>query len=70
MNSFFKDPPSQRIDAHIHYAADHPEAVALLDNLNLKLLNVCVAHDTSGRWREAWASAYHRYTVEDPQHFA
>ncbi len=39
------------IDAHIHYVGDHPDALRTLRSLELKLLNVAVAHDASGQWR-------------------
>lgn len=60
----------QKIDAHIHYRADHPDALALFDEFNLKLLNVCVAHDSSGRWRQERAVLYRQFADEDPQRFA
>lgn len=60
----------QKIDAHIHYRADHPDAIALFDDLNIKLLNVCVAHDGSGRWRQERAVIYRKLADNDPQRFA
>ncbi len=39
------------IDAHIHYVGDHPDALALLEKLDLKLLNVAVAHSQIDPWR-------------------
>ena len=60
----------QKIDAHIHYRADHPDAIALFDDLNLKLLNVCVAHDASGRWRQERAVVYRHLADDNPQRFA
>jgi predicted TIM-barrel fold metal-dependent hydrolase len=59
----------RKIDVHIHYAGDHPDCVDLLDSLDLKLLNVCVAHDTSGRWR-AQAPVFQRLAAEVPDHYA
>ncbi len=42
-----------KIDAHIHYSGDHPDCVMALEQLDLKLLNVCVASTARGRrWRE------------------
>ena len=40
------------IDAHIHYGDDAPELLQLLVNLDLQLLNICVAEDAHGAWRE------------------
>lgn len=40
-----------RIDAHIHFQGDHPDAVALLDEMDLKLFNIVVAHGREERWR-------------------
>lgn len=42
----------KRIDAHLHFSGDDPHALALLEELNLKLVNIDVAHDPEGRWRE------------------
>lgn len=57
------------IDAHIHYGDDAPELLALLDAFNLKLLNICVAHDNQGEWRDQ-AETYARLAGQDPSHFA
>lgn len=57
------------IDAHIHYGDNAPELLALLDRFNLKLLNICVAQDDHGGWRDQ-AETYARLTNEDPDHFA
>ena len=71
----------QRIDAHVHIYAGHPDWAALLERLDLILFNVCVAHDASGDWREgrdvfrslvegnaarfAWCTAFDPPTWED-----
>lgn len=57
------------IDAHIHYGDDAPELLALLDEFGLKLLNICVAEDDHGAWRDQ-ATTYARLTQSDPKHFA
>jgi len=57
------------IDAHIHYGDNAPELLTLLDNFSLKLLNICVAHDNHGAWREQ-AETYARLTHDNPKHFA
>jgi predicted TIM-barrel fold metal-dependent hydrolase len=59
----------KKIDAHIHCTADHPDCIPLFDELELKLFNVCVAHDTQGKWRTR-AEAYRQLTESDPDHFA
>jgi len=59
----------ERIDAHIHYAADHPDCVRLLERLELKLLNVCVASDSQGRWR-SHAELFQRLAEQAPDRFA
>ncbi len=57
------------IDAHIHYGDNAPELLALLDDFNLKLLNIYVAEDNQGAWRDQ-ATTYARLTQTDPKHFA
>jgi predicted TIM-barrel fold metal-dependent hydrolase len=57
------------IDAHIHYGDNAPELLALLDEFTLKLLNICVAQDDHGGWRDQ-AATYARLTQADPDHFA
>jgi hypothetical protein len=56
----------KKIDAHIHYLGDHPDCLELFDQLELKLLNVCVAHGEEWRQRgEGW-----RQLAEDDRYFA
>jgi hypothetical protein len=57
------------IDAHVHCIGDHPDCIALLDRLDLKLLNVCVVHDTSGQWR-VQAEQYRRLAETYPGQYA
>jgi hypothetical protein len=57
------------VDAHIHYADSHPALLATLDDLDLKLLNVCVAQDAHGAWREQ-AERYGRHTRAHPRRYA
>ena len=40
------------IDAHIHYGDDDPALLDLMAELDLKFLNICVAQDSHGAWRE------------------
>jgi predicted TIM-barrel fold metal-dependent hydrolase len=58
-----------KIDVHIHFNGDHPDCLKLLERLDLKLLNVCVAHDSSGRWRTA-AHAYRQLSDQHPERYA
>jgi predicted TIM-barrel fold metal-dependent hydrolase len=57
------------IDAHIHYGDNAPDLLALLDDFGLKLLNICVAQDDHGAWRDQ-AEIYARLAKDDPGHFA
>ena len=52
-----------RIDVHVHYSRDHVDCVGLLDRLDVKLFNVCVAHGADDPWR-ALAHVYRQLTVE------
>ena len=57
------------IDAHIHYGDDDPTLLALLEELDLKLLNICVVEDSEGAWREQ-AERYSRLAQQWPERFA
>jgi predicted TIM-barrel fold metal-dependent hydrolase len=57
------------LDAHIHYGDDAPALLALLKQLDLKLLNICVAEDAHGQWRSQ-ATTYARLAQAYPQRFA
>ena len=59
----------KKIDAHIHYHGDHPDCLQRLDRLEIKLLNVCVAHDSEDQWRSQ-ADFYQSLAVNAPRHFA
>jgi predicted TIM-barrel fold metal-dependent hydrolase len=56
------------IDAHIHYGDDHPDLLALLDEFDLKLLNICVAH-THDDWPNQ-ARRYRMLAEQYPEYFA
>ena len=58
----------RRIDSHAHYSGDHPDDRALLEKLNITLLNVCVAHDAD-RWR-GQAVDFCRLAAADPEAYA
>lgn len=55
------------IDAHLHYWYPDPAAMRLPEELDLKLLNVCVAH---GNWRDEQAKPYRQLAAENPKRFA
>ncbi len=57
------------IDAHIHYGDDDPDLLALIAELDLKFLNICVAQDTDGQWREQ-ARRYADLAKRIPTRFA
>ena len=57
------------IDAHIHFADDDPDFLALLEKFDLKLLNICVAEDDFGAWRDQ-AVRYRHFADAMPQRFA
>ena len=58
-----------KIDAHVHYHGDHADCVELLDRLDLKLLNVCVAHGADDPWRTR-RDVYRRLTEAHPGRYA
>lgn len=57
------------IEAHIHFADDDPGFVALLEKYDLKLLNICVAADEFGGWRQM-AERYRHFTDTEPERYA
>ncbi len=57
------------IDAHVHFAAGHPDCDALLERLGVKALNVCVPHDSEGGWRSQ-SSRYAGLHASTPRLFA
>lgn len=59
----------RRIDSHMHYMGDTPELRQLLARLDLKMLNICVAEDANGKWREQ-ADCYAQLAREHPDRFA
>ncbi|NLF40778.1 amidohydrolase family protein [bacterium] len=61
----------RRIDAHAHFAADHPDGAALLDEVNVKVHNICVAFDNQGAWRrQRHVDVLQRLAQDDPERFA
>jgi hypothetical protein len=59
----------KRIDAHTHCYAN-PAEVALLESLDLKLLNICVAEYSHRDWRKEQARPYQRQAADHSQTFA
>lgn len=57
-----------RIDAHIHYGDRHPDFLKLLDEIDVKLLNICVSHDSFGEWRQQ-AAQYCSLAQDFPHRF-
>ncbi|MBN1936159.1 MAG: amidohydrolase family protein [Anaerolineae bacterium] len=57
------------IDAHIHFVCDHPDCLALLAELDLKLLNVCVVHRGDEPWR-IQAGRYRQLAQTYPDRYA
>jgi predicted TIM-barrel fold metal-dependent hydrolase len=57
------------IDAHIHYADTDPGLLSLMEDFDLKFLNICVARDAQGEWRQQ-ADAYRQVADAYPNRFA
>lgn len=58
-----------RIDAHAHFPADHPDAVELLDDLDVQVVNVCVASKPGSDWRRQ-VQTYRDLARRRPDRFA
>ncbi len=61
------------IDAHTHLPADHPRAVALLAELDVKALNISIGLDSGGAWRksvEFGADGFRKLVREHEARFA
>lgn len=58
-----------RIDVHMHYMGDTDVSRSLLEHLDLKMMNICVAEDSDGKWRNQ-ADIYRRLAADYPQRFA
>src|SRR4051812_23837942 len=57
------------IDAHMHYADDDPEFLALLTEFDLKFLNICFVNPINADWR-GQANLYSAMTKAYPTRFA
>lgn len=58
-----------RIDAHIHFSGDHPDAVEFLKEMDLKMLNIVVAHGDAERWKKQ-ISEYEQMARTWPEQYA
>jgi len=56
------------IDAHIHFCGDHPDCLRPLEEMDLLLLNVCVA--SAGRDRHSQREGFRTLAQEYPQRYA
>src|SRR5690349_6006244 len=59
----------KRIDAHIHFRGDEPKSLALLERLNIKLLNICWIDEPGRAWRTK-AEAYKQLAQAHPDRYA
>ncbi|MCC9075687.1 amidohydrolase [Litorilinea aerophila] len=57
------------IDAHIHYGDDDPDFLRLLEELDIKLLNITLVQSHDSRWREQ-ADRYRDLAQRYPQRFS
>lgn len=57
------------IDAHMHYADDNPEFLALLAEYDLKFLNICFVKEINVDWRDQ-AELYREMAAAYPNRFA
>ncbi len=58
-----------RIDAHNHFMGDQPETLALLREMDLKMLNICGAWENRP-WRQTQRQGYRELAHEHPDRFA
>jgi predicted TIM-barrel fold metal-dependent hydrolase len=56
------------IDAHNHYASDHPRILSEMERMDLKIVNIAVA-GSSPHWRER-AELYERLSHQHPDRYA
>lgn len=57
------------IDAHMHYADDDPDFLALLADYDLKFLNICFVKEINVDWRDQ-AALYREMSQQFPNRFA
>ena len=59
----------RRIDAHCHFNGNHPSSAKLCDELNVKVMNICLGLDNRGVWRDQ-AIRYRAMAKNFPDQFA
>ena len=57
-----------KIDAHIHVTADDPVAIAFMEEIGVKFLNISVTHGDD--WRECYYRRFSSLARRDRKHFA
>ncbi|RKX31363.1 MAG: amidohydrolase [Verrucomicrobia bacterium] len=57
-----------KIDAHIHVTADAPQAIAFMEDLGIKFLNISVTHGDD--WRDHYYRRFSALAENDQEHFA
>jgi len=58
-----------RIDSHLHFIANHPDCIALLGELDFKLLNICGVWEQGMDWRANQAEPYRALHKSNPKRF-
>jgi len=58
-----------RIDIHCHFQGDHPEVMAAMAEMDLKMLNLAVPGDEAGEWRKP-LPLYEKLAREHPESYA
>lgn len=57
------------IDSHLHFMGDHPESVALLEKLDVQLLNICVNAGGGINWRAREGEPYRKLVKAHPMRY-
>ena len=56
----------RKIDVHAHFYGDHSEFTAMLGDLDLRIINICVAHSPRDEWRDRQRKALRGLAREYP----
>jgi len=59
----------RRIDSHCHFNGLHPSSAKFCDDLNVKILSICIGFDNHGEWRKQ-AEKYGGMAKQYPDQFA
>src|SRR5690349_3378406 len=59
----------RRIDAHCHFNGNHPSSAKMCDELNVKVMNICIGLDNHGAWRNQ-VERYRGMAKNFPEQFA